>query len=183
VRNVSTHHVGRFHCGQPLLAVLVDESGQVLGGNAPAAIAGTGRSIDLNRYDSPGQEFATTALQRPQPRAPWPSVRAWTADQSDDRVSVRSAETAREARPTTTAVQSPRAAFHTAAPKAPSISTTVICSRRRAIATLPCCQTPWARACRGTSPHPRHAPGPRAWSRCTGRRRKRLSSVRAGAAV
>jgi hypothetical protein len=99
VRNVSTHHVGRFHCGQPLLAVLVDESGQVLGGNAPAAIAGTGRSIDLNRYDSPGQEFATTALQRPQPRAPWPSVRAWTADQSDDRVSVRSAETAREARP------------------------------------------------------------------------------------
>jgi hypothetical protein len=58
VRNVSTHHVGRFHCGQPLLAVLVDESGQVLGGNAPAAIAGTGRSIDLD----PGDELKIKVL-------------------------------------------------------------------------------------------------------------------------
>jgi hypothetical protein len=40
------------------LAVLVDESGQVLGGNAPAAIAGTGRSIDLD----PGDELKIKVL-------------------------------------------------------------------------------------------------------------------------
>ena len=58
VRNVSTHHIGRFHCGQPLLSVLVDKSGQVVGGPAPAAIAGTGRSIDLD----PGGELKIKVL-------------------------------------------------------------------------------------------------------------------------
>ncbi len=58
VRNVSTHHIGRFHCGQPLLSVLVDKSGQVVGGPAPTAIAGTGRSIDLD----PGGELKIKVL-------------------------------------------------------------------------------------------------------------------------
>lgn len=58
VRNVSTHHIGHFHFGQPLLAVLVDESGQVAGGPAPALIAGTGRSIDLD----PGDELKIDVL-------------------------------------------------------------------------------------------------------------------------
>ena len=58
VRNVSTLHVGPFHYGQPLLAVLVDESGQVVGGNAPAAIAGTGLVIDLD----PGDELKIKVL-------------------------------------------------------------------------------------------------------------------------
>jgi hypothetical protein len=58
VRNVSTHHIGRFHCGQPLLSVLVDKSGQVVGGPAPAAIVGTGRSIDLD----PGGELKIKVL-------------------------------------------------------------------------------------------------------------------------
>jgi len=51
VSNVSTHDLGPFHDGQPLLAVLVDESGQVVGGNAPAMIAGTGRRVNLGPGD------------------------------------------------------------------------------------------------------------------------------------
>jgi hypothetical protein len=58
VSNVSTHHVGRFDCGQPLLAVLVDESGQVVGGPGPGLIAGTGRSLDLD----PGDELKIKVL-------------------------------------------------------------------------------------------------------------------------
>jgi hypothetical protein len=58
VRNVSTHRVGPFQSGQPLPAVLVDESGQVVGGNAAAAIAGTGRGIDLG----PGEELQIKVL-------------------------------------------------------------------------------------------------------------------------
>jgi len=58
VSNVSTHHVGRFSLRPAALAVLVDESGQVVGGPAPAAIAGTGRSIDLD----PGDELKIKVL-------------------------------------------------------------------------------------------------------------------------
>ena len=58
VRNVSTHHVGPYQSGQPLPAVLVDESGQVMGGNAPDHIAGTGRRIDLD----PGDELKFKVL-------------------------------------------------------------------------------------------------------------------------
>jgi len=58
VCNVSTYHIGPFHCGQPLLAVLVDESGKVVGGPAPGLIAGTGRCINLD----PGDELKIKVL-------------------------------------------------------------------------------------------------------------------------
>jgi hypothetical protein len=58
VRNVSSLHAGPFHSGQPLPAVLVDGSSQVVGGNAPSTIAGSGRRIDLD----PGDELQIKVL-------------------------------------------------------------------------------------------------------------------------
>ena len=58
VRNVGSHHLGPLYSGRPLLALLVDDAGRVVGGSAPALVAGTGLGIDLD----PGAELSVDVL-------------------------------------------------------------------------------------------------------------------------
>lgn len=48
VRNVGAGHIGPLQSGRPLLGVLLNEAGDIVGGSAPATVRGTGFTIDLD---------------------------------------------------------------------------------------------------------------------------------------